>query len=66
MTTKRFVNLRRVVNEEDDEKQRKTEKPEMRAIRQRRFRADELALAKHPETRKWGVAKVLEAFPQGR
>ncbi len=42
------------------------DKPARRAIRQRRFKKGELALAKRPESRKWVVAKVLEALPSGR
>ncbi|CAM9497383.1 unnamed protein product, partial [Scytosiphon promiscuus] len=37
-----------------------------RAIRQRRFKKGELALAKHPESRKWVAVKVLEAPSSGR
>lgn len=47
---------------EDD----KVDKPAMRAIRQRRFRVDELALTRHPESGKWCTASVLEALPNGR
>lgn len=54
---------------EDDPHQGKdneTDKPARRAVRQRRFKKGELALAKHPESRKWVVVKVLEALPSGR
>lgn len=47
---------------EDD----KVNKPMMRAIRQRTFYVDELALTKHPESGKWCAASVLEALPNGR
>lgn len=66
-TDNRFVNLRRVVNQDEDESGHKTEgRPPPRAIRQRRFHANDLALARHPETRKWGVVRVLEALSSGR
>lgn len=51
---------------EEEEDNRHEEKPQRRAIRQRRFKQGELALAKHPESRKWVVVKVLEAHPSGR
>lgn len=65
---KRFVNLRRVVGHAVDDKDhdQEKEKPVRRAIRQRRFKKGELALAKHPESRKWVVVKILEALPSGR
>ena len=53
-------------DDEDKEDNRQGEKPVRRAIRQRRFKKGELALAKHPELRKWVVVKVLEAHPSGR
>lgn len=67
----RFVNLRRVVGHAVDDGENNNhdadkDKPAHRAIRQRRFKKGELALAKHPDSRKWVAVKVLEAQSSGR
>lgn len=54
------------VDDDKEEDHRQEDKPVRRAIRQRRFKKGELALARHPEARKWVVVKVLEAHPSGR
>lgn len=53
-------------DDKEEDHRHEEEKPVRRAIRQRRFKTGELALAKNPESRKWVVVKVLEALPSGR
>lgn len=53
-------------DEKEEDNRHEEDKPVRRAIRQRRFKKGELALARHPESRKWVVVKVLEALPSGR
>lgn len=61
---KRFSHLRRVVQDENEKENK--DKPTPCVVPQKEFRVEELALARHPETRKWSVVKVLEALPSGR